>query len=375
VAFSASHTEVLGRRAPGRLILRRRAVAIASALLGLLAVFLSVWIVVPGPTPLLFALTVGSAEIWPLIALVDAAICAVLLCWARGPVRVASFTLAVLSLATSTVPLVAYLARGPYVPLQAFLSAGTLSPVVTRTLDNGDILYAPPHAHALPILIAIYGGAWERGSPRSDRLFNERIASWGYVVVAIDYPHAPLAHWPLQREAVLRELAHVRAIAAAVGGDAGHIVLLGHSSGAQLALIAAAEREREVRAAVIYESPVDLYLGYFHPSRPDVIHIQAILRDLCGASPQAAPQCYHTASPRYIVRRGMPPVLMFVAGRDHVADLGYERRLRDTLRSNGVHVEYVELAWADHSFESVAFGFHDRIALWFLRRFLARNAA
>jgi acetyl esterase/lipase len=168
----------------------------------------------------------------------------------------------------------------------------------------------------------------------------------------------------------LRELDHVHAGARGLRGDPTRIVLLGHSSGAQLALIAASLREREVRAVVTYESPVDLQLGYFHPSQPDIIHIQAILRDLCGGPPESEPLCYRTASPRYAVRRGMPPVLMFAAGRDHVADLGYERVLRDTLRRAGVRVEYVELAWADHAFETVAYGFHDRIAMWYLRQFL-----
>lgn len=66
----------------------------------------------------------------------------------------------------------------------------------------------------------------------------------------------------------------------------------------------------------------------------------------------------------------MPPVLMIVAGRDHVVNLDFERVLRDKLRGYGVSVTYYELPWADHAFEDVAFGFHDRIALWYVRRFL-----
>jgi acetyl esterase/lipase len=348
--------------------------AVGSALLGLVALFLSLWIVVPGPTPPLFVLTVGSTELWPLIALIDAAICAVLLRAPTGSIRTASLALALLSLAFSTAPLIAYVVHGPYVPLQALLSAadGAASPVVTRGLANGDVVYTPAsQARSLPIVVAMYGGAWQRGSPRSDRLLNERIASWGYVVIAVDYPHAPQAHWPAQRQSVLRELDWVRNSAGTLNGDPSRIMLLGHSSGAQLALVAASAREREVRAVVTYESPVDLELGYLHPSQPDIIHIQAILRDLCGAPPQSAPGCYRSASPLDVVRAGMPPVLMFAAGRDHVADLGYERILRDRLRRLGVAVEYHELAWADHAFETVTYGFHNRIAMWYLRRFLA----
>ena len=66
----------------------------------------------------------------------------------------------------------------------------------------------------------------------------------------------------------------------------------------------------------------------------------------------------------------MPPVLMVAAGRDHVADVRFERLLRDELSGYGVRVTYVELPWADHAFEDVAAGFHDRIALWYVHRFL-----
>lgn len=61
---------------------------------------------------------------------------------------------------------------------------------------------------------------------------------------------------------------------------------------------------------------------------------------------------------------------MIAAGRDHVVDVGFERLLRNELRGYGVSVTYVELPWADHAFEDVATGFHDRIALWYVRRFL-----
>lgn len=68
----------------------------------------------------------------------------------------------------------------------------------------------------------------------------------------------------------------------------------------------------------------------------------------------------------------MPPVLMLAAGRDHVVNLQFEGVLRDTLRRDGVDVTYVELPWADHSFETLVYGFHNRIAMWHVRQFLER---
>jgi acetyl esterase/lipase len=210
-------------------------------------------------------------------------------------------------------------------------------------------------------VLVIYGGAWEHGSPQNDAQFNAIVASWGYRVIALNYPHAPGSRWPAQRDSVLRQIDSL---------STGRIAVLGHSSGAQLAIIAAAQRPRRISAVITYESPVDLRLAYEYPPRPDLIDVRHVLVDLCGGTPQQRPACYRSGSPRYVVHAGMPPVLMIAAGRDHVVDVGFERLLRNELRGYGVGVTYVELPWADHAFEDVATGFHDRIALWYVRRFL-----
>lgn len=238
---------------------------------------------------------------------------------------------------------------GPKVPIAAFFE-----PLPFR-IAAGSI------ATDAPVVLAIYGGAWQRGSPQNDAQLNATIASWGYRVIALDYPHAPAKHWPAQRDAILRAIDALHATRVAV---------LGHSSGAQLAMIAGAMRPHRLDAVVTYESPVDLQLGYEYPSQPDVINARRIISDLCGGTPAQKPACYRSASPRYAVRTGMPPVMMIAAGRDHVANVDFERLLRDELRGDGVKVTYIELPWADHAFETVAGGFHNRIALWHLHRFL-----
>ncbi|MFN2449848.1 MAG: alpha/beta hydrolase [Candidatus Baltobacteraceae bacterium] len=303
----------------------------------------------PGPVIPLFALTVGATELWPLLAVLDG----IVLAWAayapRTPLGAVTIVLAGCALAFTLVPPVAYALHGPRVPLQALFA-----------VDDRPV----PPGGALTVL-AIYGGAWQRGAPGKDAQMNARIASWGFRVIALQYPHAPAFRWPAQRDAILRQIDALK--------DK-RIVLLGHSSGAQLALIAAALRPGRVAGVITYQSPVDLALGYDYPSHPDIINARAIMSALCGGTPAAVPECYRSASPRYAVHAGMPPVLMIAAGRDHVVDLGFEHLLRETLRADGVDVEYIELPWADHAFETVAAGFHNRIALWFVHKFLERIA-
>jgi acetyl esterase/lipase len=322
-------------------------VALASIVL-----FLAIWIVVPGPVLPLFILTVGGTELWPVLTVLSAITVTIALL-SRSSVRPVAVIVSLAAMLCSLAPPVAYALRGPYVPLTAFLK------------PSGDASGLSARSEA-PVVLDIYGGAWEHGSPNSDARFDAIVASWGYRVVALDYPHAPQARWPAQREAILRQIDSL---------PGGRIAVIGHSSGAQLAIIAAALRPHRISGVITYESPVDLQIAYEHPSQPDVIDIRSILLDLCGGTPEQQPACYRTASPRYVVRSGMPPVLMIAGGRDHIASVFGERYLRDKLRSNGVSVTYVELPWAEHAFEDVVTGFHDRIALWYVRQFLDRTFA
>ncbi len=316
--------------------------------LALLALSLSIWIVIPGPTIPLFIMTVGGTELWPVLTVFSAVVLLVAR-RSRSSTRPTATIVALTALLCTLVPPIAYAIEGPRVPVSAFL----------MPLSGGR--GASAAGPAAPLVLAIYGGAWEHGSPKNDARLNAIIASWGYRVIALNYPHAPGSRWPAQRDAVLRQIDSLQT---------GRIAVLGHSSGAQLAMIAAALRPRRISAVITYESPVDLRLAYEHPPQPDLINIRQVMLDVCGGTPEQQPACYRSGSPRYVVHAGMPPVLMIAAGRDHVVNLGLERFLRDELRGYGVNVTYVELPWADHAFEDVATGFHNRAALWYVRRFL-----
>lgn len=316
--------------------------------LALLAFFLSVWIVIPGPIVPLFVLTVAGTELWPVL-MVLSAIALFIALRSHSSMRLAAVITALVALLCTLVPPIAYAVRGPHVPLSVLLMP--LS-------ERANTIAVRPGA---PLVLVIYGGAWEHGSPRNDAKFNAIIASWGYRVIALNYPHAPGSRWPMQRDAILRRIDSL---------PSGRIAVLGHSSGAQLAIIAAALRPHRINAVITYESPVDLRLAYEYPPQPDLINVRHVLLDLCGGAPEQQPACYRSGSPRYVVHPGMPPILMIAAGRDHVVPLDFEHLLRDELWRYGVSVTYIELPWADHAFEDVATGFHDRIALWYVRQFL-----
>ena len=59
-------------------------------------------------------------------------------------------------------------------------------------------VYQPPVAGTYPVIMQIYGGSWQSGAPTSQEWFSRYFAQRGFVVVAIDYRHAPEWKWPEQ---------------------------------------------------------------------------------------------------------------------------------------------------------------------------------
>lgn len=105
-------------------------------------------------------------------------------------------------------------------------------------------VYRPSAAHAAPIIVMVHGGAWMRGGKRVWRVVKNKVEHWvpkGYVFVSVDYRMVPQADPLAQAGDVARALAYVEAHAGAWGGDPARIVLMGHSSGAHLVALLAAE--------------------------------------------------------------------------------------------------------------------------------------
>ena len=160
---------------------------------------------------------------------------------------------------------------------------------VTLSLD----IYKPSGGTGpFPILLQVYGGAWQRGAPSDNEWFARYFASRGYVVVAVDYRHAPQWKWPAQRDDVRDALQWSRTHAAEFDGDPNRMIVLGRSSGAQLAMVAAyQDASPSIKAVVSYYGPVDLAEGWRQPPNPDPLHVRefsrpiwAVLRRRCPSA-------------------------------------------------------------------------------------------
>jgi len=98
-------------------------------------------------------------------------------------------------------------------------------------------VFAPDGAQGkkLPVLLFVHGGGFTRGDKHGD-FYPDNITLWaaknGMVGVNIDYRLAPANPWPAGVKDLASAIAWTHANIAKYGGDPGHIVLFGHSAGA-----------------------------------------------------------------------------------------------------------------------------------------------
>src|SRR5262249_4266547 len=113
-------------------------------------------------------------------------------------------------------------------------------------------IHRPTRAGTFPVVLQVYGGAWQRGGPDDDRALADAVAAAGYVVCAVDYRHAPRWQWPAPLDDVRAAIAWASAHAAEFNGDGSRLALIGRSSGSELAFVAgASDPSGAVRALVL----------------------------------------------------------------------------------------------------------------------------
>ncbi len=373
--------------------------------------FLSVWIVIPAPTSWLLPLGVGAPEISPILAVGNAIALLLSLPSSKGSwlSRVALFC-STLGLILSTIPLVqlpstltssnkamqAALGVGymekvpqelqtqmrphPFVLAEVFTGIADsqvrhTSSVRFATPDGVPLsleIYRPTSIGKYPTIVTIYGGSWQRGSPLNDAAFNRYMAARGYTVIAVDYRHAPQYRFPAQLQDVQTALTFIRNHAQEYEVDSERIALLGRSAGAQLAMLAAYQKDAApIKAVVSYYGPVDLIRGYNDPPFPNPINTNAVLEAFLGGSPKEFPLLYQQASPINYVIPGLPPTLLVYGGRDHLVEAKYGQSLYQRLHNVGNTVIFLEIPWAEHAFDAIYSGISNQLALYYTERFLA----
>ncbi len=227
-----------------------------------------------------------------------------------------------------------------------------------------------PGSH--PIVVQVYGGAWQRGAPASNAEYAHWLASRGYVVFAIDYRHAPAFHFPAQLEDVRTDLAWIRDHAAEYGGDTSRVAFLGRSAGGHLAMLAAyTESPITPKAVVSLYGGIDLVGGWEHPPFLDPMNIPDVEEKLIGGTPAQFPELYRDGTVLTHITHKQPPTLLIYGSRDNCVESKYGAVLRDRLEAVGSTVAFLEIPWANHAFDEVLSGPSSQLAMYHTERFLA----
>ena len=344
------------------------------------SVALSAWIVLPAPTRMLLPFGVAMPELAPWLVVFNLVVIALVAAFYG---MAALFML--VPLAASLVPLTQvsgvlrdmeeqhlWGADTPATIIRDTFHAGGISELAPEKLPLGILFYRPKSNGPRPILVDIYGGAWQRGSPADDQTFHRYLASVGYAVFAIDYRHAPEFKYPAQLEDVRAALAFIAGHASEYNADAKRIAICGHSSGAQLAMLAAYTSDApRIRAVISYYGPTNLAGGYADPPTPDPLRVRGVLENYLGGSPAQIADRYRAASPLKYADRQQPPTLLIQGQRDHIVKPNFADELQRNLISSGNRAYVLQLPWSEHAFDAIFFGLGNQIAVRCIERFLS----
>ena len=103
-------------------------------------------------------------------------------------------------------------------------------------------LYAPrrpAEGARLPVIAFFYGGSWASGVRQGYGFVGRALAARGFLVAVADYRLVPEVRFPAFVEDAAAAVRWLIGHAAEHGGDAGRLVLMGHSAGAYNAAMAA----------------------------------------------------------------------------------------------------------------------------------------
>jgi acetyl esterase len=100
-------------------------------------------------------------------------------------------------------------------------------------------LFRPRGAGPFPLVVEVHGGAWCLGDRSNDIVINEPLAKSGVVVAALDFRMPPAAHYPASLADINYAIRWLKARAGELSSRPDLVGLMGTSSGAHQAMLAA----------------------------------------------------------------------------------------------------------------------------------------
>ncbi|MGW5639799.1 alpha/beta hydrolase [Streptomyces sp. NPDC003832] len=217
-----------------------------------------------------------------------------------------------------------------------------------------DVFIPEADADLRTAVLVLHGGAFRHGDRAAVHARCRTLTAHGFTTIAVGYRLLDTAAWPAQLDDVRTALRWTHEHADELGIDAGHIVLQGHSAGAQLALLLAggASRDQQDAAGDAASVPaVAAVAAYFPPSEmaltpgPVALPAQHMLGPGVTADEAAA------ASPITHITEDYPPTVLIHGAGDRFISRAHSLRLYDALAQANVAGELHLIAGQDHEFD------------------------
>lgn len=220
---------------------------------------------------------------------------------------------------------------------------------VYRLRDQGD--------ERKPTLVFVHGGAWKTGK-RSDYLpYLIDYAKKGYVTVTVSYRLSRVAKFPAAVRDVNCAVRWLKIHADEFGVDPDRMVLIGGSAGGHLSMMVgyAGEEElfepecdtgpvnSEVKAVVNLYGPTDLTTDEARGRGEPISFL--------GATYEERPELYRQVSPRFYIRPGLPPTLIFHGTIDSIVPVSQADSLAQWLADADVPYDYHRLHGWPHTMD------------------------
>ncbi len=205
-------------------------------------------------------------------------------------------------------------------------------------------LYLPQGLTGFPVVVSIHGGALVEGDKSAQEFVGRRFAAAGIAAAVINYRLSPEVSHPSHVQDVAAAFAWVKRFIGEFGGRADDVFVIGHSAGAYLAALLAADGRylaahglgpRDIRGVV----PVSgfFWVDRVAPERP---------KSVWGEDRRV----WSEASPPRHLGRGLPPALFIYADGDDAARRRQNIDIAQAARAAGnERVELVEVSGRDHA--------------------------
>lgn len=195
-----------------------------------------------------------------------------------------------------------------------------------------------------PCFVAIHGGGWTSGSPRSMYVFADHCAKLGMVAVSVQYrlykAKTPVTVFECVKDA-RAALRYVRAHAAELGIDPNKIIANGASAGGHLAAATAMFDGVE-------HADEDMKISC-HPNAL-VLFSPVIDTSLEGYGNAKIGERWRELSPAHQVRAGLPPTLLFHGDGDTTTPVKGAIIFADEMRRAGNRIEFLSPPGAIHTY-------------------------